>query len=178
PDSDIDEVTREKWNAIAGKADSAGSFLGHTPNGWICGSGDHASSTCSLASLPEDTGEFGSGLPYYAMFGATLNGLGLDNSGAPHPDATPPMQKGAGMLMYALFWIAASVGGIFQIVLNVLKMFNPFNIIASSIGFLIPGGTSGVASGGMNPVFRSEERRVGKGRRAWCWRGAGIGTRW
>ena len=153
PDSDIDEATREKWNAIAGKADSAGSFLGHTPNGWICGSGDRASTTCSLASLPEDTGEFGSGLPYYAMFGATLNGLGLDNSGAPHPDATPPMQKGAGMLMYALFWIAASVGGIFQIVLSVLKMFNPFNIIVSSIGFLIPGGTSGVASGGMNPVF-------------------------
>lgn len=122
--------------------------------GWLSSKLSTSSITYSYSALTQsatkiDNGflnmsddEAGNGMLNYALYGAALNGLGLDS--VPANIGSGFGRKFAGFLMYIFFGLAASADVIMSIALNILKTLNPFQFFGAAIQHTV-GGSVGTA---------------------------------
>lgn len=125
--------------------------------GWLSSKLSTSSITYSYSALTQsatkiDNGflnmsddEAGNGMLNYALYGAALNGLGLDS--VPANIGSGFGRKFAGFLMYIFFGLAASADVIMSIALNILKTLNPFQFFGAAIQHTV-GGSVGTAFDG------------------------------
>lgn len=87
----------------------------------------------------------GNGLISYALYGATLNGLGLDSTA---PDM--PLSLGrlaGGFLLYVFFGLATSVDLLMSVSLKILQVLNPFQFFGGALKSTLGGGIGSAFDG-------------------------------
>lgn len=136
----VDDTT---WEALLQNPASAGSMLGYPDEnynpimGWLDSRIAQSSNSVGYSSLvgSTDSGVSGEkGARDYALYGATLNGLGLDGT-------STGLSLGffswlAGGLILILFAIAAAVDALWSIILKTLIWINPFRLIYDAVNAL------------------------------------------
>lgn len=138
-----EEGEQTSWAEVLQSPASAGSMLGYPDEnynpimGWLDSRIAQSSNSVGYNSL---VGSTDSGVPGekgardYALYGATLNGLGLDST-------STGLSLGffswlAGGLILVLFAIAAAVDALWSIILKTLIWINPFRLIYDAVNSL------------------------------------------
>ncbi|WP_444961792.1 hypothetical protein [Nocardiopsis sp. M1B1] len=169
PDSDIrlnngdseDEGDGDaNWDELLANPASAGSLLGYADSdynpimGWLNSSTAQSSDSVGYSALigTDQAGILGvQGAREYALFGATLNGLGLDST-------STGLSLGffnaiAGGIILILYMAASAVDTLWSVVIDALTWLNPFKLFYGAILVLSPEFANGMTGGEGPPGF-------------------------
>ncbi|MCK9871442.1 hypothetical protein MRI28_17660 [Nocardiopsis dassonvillei] len=162
PSSDID-LEDTDWDRLLENPASAGSMLGYADSdynpimGWLNSRTAQSSDSVGYDTLMgnEDAGLEGvNGAREYALFGATLNGLGLDST-------STGLSLGffnaiAGGIIFILFAATAAIDVLWSVLIDALSWLNPFKLFYWAVYALNPEFANGM-TGGERPegVFSS-----------------------
>ncbi|BAU96154.1 hypothetical protein N24_1892 [Corynebacterium suranareeae] len=133
--TDVEDAGLGAWGGVLNKAANGGDVLGYSDpkhnedSGWFFGVGDaNNQKTYSYDSLATHSYKG----PYqYALFGATLSGLGLDGSAAQDSATDMAQRKGMGYSIMAVYMISGGIDLVFNSVLKVLTTINPFRLLVT-----------------------------------------------
>lgn len=133
--TDVEDAGLGAWGGVLNKAANGGDVLGYTDpkhnedSGWFFGTGDaNNQKTYSYDSLASHSFV---GPHHYAVFGATLNGLGLDGSAAQDSATDVAQRKGMGYSIMAVYMISGGIDLVFNSVLKILTTINPFRLLVT-----------------------------------------------
>lgn len=133
--TDVEDAGLGAWGGVLNKAANGGDVLGYSDpkhnedSGWFFGTGDaNNQKTYSYDSLASHNY---SGPHEYALFGATLNGLGLDGSAAQDSATDVAQRKGMGYSIMAVYMISGGIDLVFNSVLKILTAINPFRLLVT-----------------------------------------------
>lgn len=133
--TDVEDAGLGAWGGVLNKAANGGDVLGYTDpkhnedSGWFFGTGDaNNQKTYSYDSLASHSFV---GPHHYAIFGATLNGLGLDGSAAQDSATDVAQRKGMGYSIMAVYMISGGIDLVFNSVLKILTTINPFRLLVT-----------------------------------------------
>lgn len=156
------ETFSESWMGLISDPGSAGSLLGYADpdyssvSGWLAsklsGSSDAIGYDTLLVREPGDTSSFASsafqGMADYAYFGATLQGMGLDGTSTGlSPDFLNWIGGGIVMLLFVL---GGAVDFIFNAIVSMLSLLNPFKLFWLGLSSINPELADGMVGNG-NP---------------------------
>jgi hypothetical protein len=159
----------EGWDTLLGNPASAGSMLGYADDnfnpisGWLTSSLAMSSDSVGYDTLDgtADAGLSGvRGAREYALFGATLNGLGLDST-------STGLSLGffntiAGGIVFILYTAAAAVDALWSILISALIWLNPFKLFYGAVYVLSPDFANGMTGGEGPPgIFGSIAEWIG-----------------
>lgn len=163
PDSK-DAGFSEQWLATLADPGSAGSLLGYADanlsdvSGWLAsklsGSSDAIGYDTLRISSDDDSGKYSGsnyqGMVDYAYYGAALKGMGLDST-------STGMQLGfvkviGGGIMMLLFVLGGAVDFVFNAVIGVLAMLNPFKLFYAGVSAINPALADGMVGNGSTDV--------------------------
>ncbi len=128
------------WDGLVSNPASAGSMLGYPDEqynilrGWIDSRNAQSSNDVGYGSLvgAKESGIDGStGTRDFAVFGATLNGLGLDSTSSGLALGFSSWMMGGVILI--LFMVAAAIDSLWSIILSTLILLNPFRLIYDGV---------------------------------------------
>ncbi|WP_435109325.1 hypothetical protein [Nocardiopsis synnemataformans] len=162
PASEVSFSDGEGWDTLLSNPASAGSMLGYADAdynpiaGWLNSRVAQSSDSVGYASLngTTDAGLYGvQGASEYALFGATLNGLGLDST-------STGLSLGffnalAGGIILILYTAAAAVDALWAIIISALVWLNPFKLFYWAVHFFSPEFANGMTGGEEPPGFFS-----------------------
>ena len=138
---DADATGLPAWSSLLSTGATAGAFIA-APNkekqessSWILGAGD-AKNDAALdvraldrSNAPQAVDQ---GVEQYALYGATLNALGLDSSAA-KDEGSSGFRYMSGTALMAAYTAAGAVDAVFDAVLGVLQKLNPFSWMADAL---------------------------------------------
>ena len=142
PSADVDAADKSPWLDGELNAGNAGGLLGYSRAldedeggimGWVTSRFSANSMTYNYGQLvtlgggEEDPSK--NHLLAYGLYGAQLQAVGLVNSGG-----GGLIQKGVGFLFSGIFWIARLVPFLFNIILKLLVLLNPFQLFFGALG--------------------------------------------
>lgn len=142
--SDTDEQAKglEAWKGILGAnhGATAGGFLGRPDqkqlenSKWLLGEGDSMNDArFDYRAFVRDSDDSpDAGVGQYALYGATLNGLGLDKTDTQANVAGPARMVSGSALLLAYIG-AGAIDTVFDTTLNVLQFLNPFNWLYKAV---------------------------------------------
>ncbi|MFE9245242.1 hypothetical protein [Nocardiopsis sp. NPDC006938] len=150
PNADVNDGA---WRSLLSNPASAGSVLGYADEnynpiaGWINSRMAQSSDSVGYDTLrpSADSGTSALGPRYYAMFGATLNSLGLDSTSTGL--SLPIVQPVAGGLVLFLFWSSHIVDALWANIISFLIFLNPFRLFYEGISALNPRFADGMVGG-------------------------------
>ncbi|WP_431872691.1 hypothetical protein [Nocardiopsis eucommiae] len=128
------------WEALIQNPASSGSMLGYPDEqynilrGWIDSRNAQSSNDVGYGSLVGAQGsgfDHASGARNYALFGASLNGLGLDSTSSGLALGFSSWMMGGIVLI--LFMVAAAIDSLWSIILSTLILLNPFRLIYDGV---------------------------------------------
>ncbi|MBE1514305.1 hypothetical protein [Nesterenkonia halotolerans] len=141
PDDDSVEWSDAGWDTILQNPGSAGSFLGYSDSdkSWITSQLSASSNTMDYGALnirlTDENGNSSEpasqGFQEFALFGATLNGMGLDGTSTGLSSNITSWIGGGIMLL--LFLLTYAVDFLFRAVLSTLSFLNPFRFFDEAI---------------------------------------------
>lgn len=148
----------DKWQDIIKSPADAGSLLGYADpdfssvSGWLAsklsGSSDAIGYDTLLISNGDDTKHSGSnfqGMINYAYYGAALNGMGLD--GTSTGLSVGFMNWISGGVVMLLFILGGSVDFLFNSIISVLGLLNPFKLFYVGVQAIDPSLADGMTGG-------------------------------
>lgn len=161
PDDDTpanERMGKGAWKDVTESPASAGSLLGYADPEfgfdmkWLTSELSGSSQTIGYDTLvnraDKSDGTMGSyrGMLEYAQFGSTNAALGLDStvSGA---NVSGIFNSLTGTLIWALYALAMSVGYLFHVIIEALKLLNPFRWFYAAIAAVSPAMASGMTGG-------------------------------
>lgn len=142
--SETDEQAKglEAWKGILGAnhGSTAGGFLGRPDqkqlenSKWLLGEGDSMNDArFDYRAFVRDSNDSpDAGVGQYALYGATLNGLGLDKTDTQANVAGPARMVSGSALLLAYIG-AGAIDTVFDTTLNVLQFLNPFNWLYKAV---------------------------------------------
>ncbi|NYH53010.1 hypothetical protein HNR06_002599 [Nocardiopsis arvandica] len=156
PGSDI-SLEEGGWNALLDNPASAGSMLGYADEeynpiaGWLNSRVAQSSDSVGYQTLvvSDESGLTGQGAREYALFGAALNGLGLDST-------STGLSLGffnaiLGGIVFILFTASAAVDALWSILIDALVWLNPFKLFYTAILAINPVFANGMVGGEGGP---------------------------
>lgn len=143
---------QQDWPTIlSNDPGSAGSLLGYldpkfsfSPD-WLAAKFSGSSDAIGYDSLDGQ-----SALKSYALFGATLKGLGLDNTSTGL--SLNFLDAIGGGIMGLLYIMSGFIEVLFVMVIGALKMLNPFNLLYLGVAAINPTFASGMVGGSVSPT--------------------------
>lgn len=157
PGSEIN-LEEDGWYELLDNPASAGSMLGYADSnynpimGWLNSHIAQSSDSVGYDTLigTEDAGISGvQGAREYALFGATLNGLGLDSTSTGLSLGFFNMV--AGGIIFILFMCTAAVDLLWSVLISGLAWLNPFKLFYGAIHVLNPEFANGMTGGEGGP---------------------------
>lgn len=134
---DSEDAGLKVWEGILSKAANGGNVLGYADakhnedSGWFFGNGvANNEKTYSYDSLADHAFQ---GPYHFALFGATLSGLGFDSSKAEDSQTDFAQRKGMGYAMMIAYIISGGIDLVFNTVLNILSTINPFRLLVGPV---------------------------------------------
>ncbi|MFJ9893630.1 hypothetical protein ACIQPR_09885 [Streptomyces sp. NPDC091280] len=151
-----DKGMHENWKPVVGSPASGGSMLGYAdPDfslgsivGWFFAEVSGSSQTVTYETLAakDDKGNAKySGMLDYAHFGAANNDLGLDTMSSGIGGQIVSVIGGS--LIWVLYALALAVGTLFYVILQFLKLINPFMWFYSAVAAVNPTLAEGMTGG-------------------------------
>ncbi|MFD9868575.1 hypothetical protein ACFXI8_27405 [Streptomyces niveus] len=152
-----DKGMHDNWKPVVGSPASGGSMLGYADSefslgnivGWFFAEVSGSSQTVTyetLAAKDENRGGAKySGLLDYAHFGAANNDLGLDTMSSGIGGQIVSVI--AGSIIWILYALALAVGTLFYVVIQFLKLINPFTWFYSAVAAVNPTLAEGMTGG-------------------------------
>lgn len=138
PDSS-DSWSDDGWGTIASNPGSAGSMLGYTDSdaNWLASALSGSSNTIGYESLwlqsaeGNDIVDSQQSFTHYASYGAALDGLGLDDTTTGLGMSFGNMILGG--IMFILYTLTYAVDLLFNMVISVLTLTNPFRLFVDGV---------------------------------------------
>ncbi|WP_152498556.1 ABC transporter ATP-binding protein [Nocardiopsis prasina] len=155
---DSDEETG--WITVLDSPANAGAMLGYADQdynpiaGWFNSSTAQSSDSVGYNTLlgSSDAGSSGAhGARDFALFGATLNGLGLDNTSTGLSIGF--FNAFLGGIIFLLYTASAAVDALWRIIIEVLVFLNPFKLFYGAISRINPAWADGMTGGEGPPEF-------------------------
>ena len=138
---DADATGLPAWSSLLSTGATAGAFIA-APNkekgessSWIFGAGDARNdATLDLRALDRSKAPqaVDQGVEQYALYGATLNALGLDSAAA-KDEGSSGFRYMSGTALMAAYTAAGAVDAVFDATLGVLQKLNPFSWMADAL---------------------------------------------
>lgn len=151
-----DKGMHENWNPVVGSPASGGSMLGYADPefslgnivGWFFAEVSGSSQTVTYETLAakDDKGDAKySGMLDYAHFGAANNDLGLDTMSTGIGGQIVGVIGGS--VIWVLYALALAVGTLFYVIIQFLKLINPFLWFYSAVAAVNPTLAEGMTGG-------------------------------
>ncbi|MEU0027377.1 hypothetical protein [Streptomyces sp. NPDC006335] len=151
-----DEGMHENWKPVTSSPASGGSMLGYADSdfslgnivGWFFAEVSGSSQTVTYETLAakDDKGNAKySGMLDYAHFGAANNDLGLDTMSSGIGGQIVSVIGGS--IIWNLYALALAVGTLFYVILQFLKLINPFMWFYSAVAAVNPAFADGMTGG-------------------------------
>ncbi|MGW6604253.1 hypothetical protein [Streptomyces sp. NPDC055036] len=153
---DNDEGMHENWEPVTGSPASGGSLLGYADSefslggivGWFFAEVSGSSQTVTYETLAakDDKGNAKyAGMLDYAHFGAANNDLGLDTMSSGIGGQIVSVIGGS--IIWILYALALAVGTLFYVIIQFLKLINPFMWFYSAVAAVNPTFAAGMTGG-------------------------------
>ncbi|WP_405824099.1 hypothetical protein OG705_28860 [Streptomyces sp. NBC_00838] len=151
-----DKGMHDNWKPVVGSPASGGSMLGYADSefslgsivGWFFAEVSGSSQTVTYETLAakDDKGDAKySGMLDYAHFGAANNDLGLDTMSSGIGGQIVSVIGGS--IIWILYALALAVGTLFYVIIQFLKLINPFTWFYSAVAAVNPTLAEGMTGG-------------------------------